>query len=190
MSSNKEWLQGDSLERCPKCNQQFDASYTDGWCPYFDCGEYQAPAYRSDDVESAKCPECGDEIESDYQVCPWCGESLSTEASEPSPGDLLAEGELRLDIDGQKLTLSTGETLGKNIRIVLQSQGRPDHICRKIHSEHARIIASNGTLLLRKEGRNSLTLNGRDLDQGEVRPVTGGDTIGFSGVIEAEITLI
>lgn len=194
MSSNKEWLRGDSIKRCPTCDQPFDPAYTNGWCPYFECGEYQVPAYRPGETESSKCPQCGEEIQPDYEVCPWCGEKLSTGIStgisEPSPGDLLAEGELRLDINGQKLTLSPGDTLGENIRIVLRSQGKRERIYKQIHSEHARVFESGGTLLLQKEGKNSLTLDGREIERGEVRPISDGDEIGFSDVVTAEITIL
>jgi len=190
MSSDKEWLQGDTLERCPECDQRFNPAYTNGWCPYFDCGEYQAPTYQPDASDSSECPTCGNDIQSHYQFCPSCGEQLAPDSSTPDLSDLLADGKVHLDIEGQKLTLSPNETLGENIRVVLRSQGKPARIYRQIHSEHARVFESNSTLLLRKEGTNAITLNGRELKQGEVRPIADGDTIGLSGVVEAEISLV
>lgn len=190
MESAKEWLLGDSLDTCDECGEQFAPSYTNGWCPYYDCGEYQKPSYRSEGSNDLHCPKCGNEIKPKYQICPYCGVKLSENSSDLSAEDLLSEGEIRLNINGQKLTLSPGDSVGKNIQIVLRSQGKSKQTCRHINAEHARLIKSQGTILLRNETKDPLSINGRDLKKGELRPISDGDTLRFSNAIDVKIEIV
>lgn len=160
---------------CTECGEQIAPG--DSFCP--NCG--QELTSDESDVLSA-CPECGRVVEPTDNYCVSCGENLVQHRTDET--ETRAEPEtLVIATRGKELTVTDGDTVGRELRRIIMETGGDEDQAVRIHREHARFIRKNGQFYMIDLGTNPTRLNGRPLEKGDQVPVEPGDEMELSGVI-------
>ncbi len=192
---------------CPDCGTAVDQD--DSFCA--DCGAdlSAVPAPSLDE-----CPSCGEAVADDDSFCASCGNDL--EAARASlgddAGDSGAEGtgaggdesaeraeetdaspdgeapdSLVLHLEGEEITVTDDETVGREVRRILTQIGANDDDAVRIHREHVRFVREDDRFYLVDLGDNPTVLNGRYLSKGDREPVGPGDELELSDVATISI---
>ena len=179
------------LTECPDCGVAIDSE--DSFCA--SCGT-DLDAHR-ESTELTDCPGCGADIGSEDSFCVSCGEDLdahreptedttapavtgaddSGEAGTPVPDSLV------LGVRGERLTVSDGDTVGRELRRIVTETGGTESDAVRIHREHVRFERETDGFYLVALGRNPTALNGTPMDEGDREPLGSGDELTLSGVV-------
>jgi len=111
------------------------------------------------------------------------GVDLQSTRIQRSPDDLV------LDVMGQELTVTDGETVGREVRSAMVQAGAPEEDAVYVHRKHIRIEVDDEGFWLTRLGENNLTVNGRTVEKGATVPLEDGDEIGFSDVVTATVSV-
>jgi len=172
---------------CPSCGTEVDPG--DNFCA--SCGEDLSEVGAA--VTLSECPECGEDVDDEDMFCAACGADLAAHRS----GDGSADGEsassagettespesLVLATRGEELSVSDGDTVGRELRRIITETGGDDDDAVRVHREHVRFVRENGRFHLVDLGTNPTRLNGDQLEKGDREPLEPGDVIELSGVI-------
>jgi pSer/pThr/pTyr-binding forkhead associated (FHA) protein len=91
---------------------------------------------------------------------------------------------------GQEITVTDGETVGREVRAAMVEAGAPEEDAVYVHRKHIRIdVTDDGEFVLTRLGENSLTVNGRTVEKGSQVRIADGDEIGFSDVVTATVSI-
>jgi len=94
--------------------------------------------------------------------------------------------EVVFEVRGQEITVTDGETVGKEIRYAMIESGDPEEEALYVHREHVRVDIDDQAYLTRI-GENSVTVSGRPVEKGERVSLRDGDTVEFSDVVSATV---
>lgn len=101
-----------------------------------------------------------------------------------------APKDLVLDVMGQEITVTDGETVGREVRAAMVEAGASEEDAVYVHRKHIRIdVTDDGEFVLTRLGENSLTVNGRTVEKGSQVRIADGDEIGFSDVVTATVSI-
>jgi predicted amidophosphoribosyltransferase len=101
-----------------------------------------------------------------------------------------APKDLVLDVMGQEITVTDGETVGREVRAAMVEAGASEEDAVYVHRKHIRIdVTDDGEFVLTRLGENSLTVNGRTVGKGSQVRIADGDEIGFSDVVTATVSI-
>ena len=100
-----------------------------------------------------------------------------------------APQDLVLDVMGQEITVTDGETVGREVRAAMVEAGAPEEDAVYVHRKHIRIDVDDDGFVLTRLGENSLTVNGRTVEKGSQVRIEDGDEIGFSDVVTATVSI-
>lgn len=153
------------------------------------------------------CPSCDSDVESDWAACPYCGESLETEAAVDDTDDSTTtetddaddtttdDGTTHVppetvvvEVGDVEITAEDGDSIGRKVRSAYVRNGADEEEAQYIHREHVAFEREGGEFYVVNEGRNGTKLNGEELALDERRSITEGDTIEFSGRATGEIS--
>lgn len=174
----------EALDACPTCGGDVDEA--DSFCA--NCGEDLEAARSaidstetsdSDDAASAATDQ---DRSAGGQSEPAGGQALTTPAT--SDGD---ENSLVLRARGESVTVSDGETVGREIRNLVTETGGDTDDAVLIHREHLRFVREDDRFYLVDLGDNPTSLNGSRLSKGDREPVAAGDEIDLSGVVTLSV---
>lgn len=182
---------------CPACGVELDAEKN--FC--VNCGT-DISGTETKDTEEV-CPDCGVEVPAADNFCTNCGATLSDqqeqideEESFKGPIDALeSESDdsesvpesLTLACAGYEISVTDGDTVGREIRAALNEAGRPETEVLRIHREHVRFLRKSDSFYLLDMGENPTQLNGRELSKGDRKAVSPGDELELSNVAEIHI---
>jgi uncharacterized OB-fold protein len=190
----------EELTECPSCNA--DVGPEDSFCA--SCGE-DLDAHRGPD-ELTACPSCDADIEPEDSFCATCGEDLDahrggpagtdeTDSTEPTT-DVTSESEagaraengsapesLVLAVRGEEITVSDGDTVGRELRRIVTESGGDEDAAVRIHREHVQFVREDGQFYLVDLGRNPTRVNDARMEQDDREPVGPGDEVSLSGVV-------
>jgi len=118
-------------------------------------------------------------------------------SSEPAGGGLnhhetriqRAPDDLVLEVMGRELTVTDGETVGREVRNAMVEAGAPEEDAVYVHRKHIRVEVDDEGFFLTRLGENSLTVNGRTVEKGSQVRIEDGDEIGFSDVVTATVSI-
>ena len=96
---------------------------------------------------------------------------------------------VRLVVDGEAVSVPTGEPVGTAIRRVHERAGGDPETARYVHREHVRFDRTADGVALTAVGANDTAVNGRLVPRGERVPVTDGDRLCLADRVEAEIRI-
>jgi len=96
---------------------------------------------------------------------------------------------LVLDVMGKQITVTDGTTVGREVRKAMVDAGAPEEDAVYVHRKHVRITADNEGFLLTRLGENGLTVNGQTVEKGTKVRIEDGDSIGFSDVVTATVSV-
>lgn len=97
--------------------------------------------------------------------------------------------ELVLEVMGQEISVTDGETVGREIRKAMVEAGAPEENAVYVHRKHVRIDVEDDSFYLTRLGENSLEINGQPVDKGNRIPIEDGDEISFSDVVTATVSV-
>jgi predicted amidophosphoribosyltransferase len=97
--------------------------------------------------------------------------------------------EFVLEVMGEEVTVTDGETVGREVRSAMVRAGAPEEEAVYVHRKHIRIERGENGFSLTRLGENGLTVNGRTVEKGATVPVEDGDEIGFSDVVTATVSV-
>lgn len=117
--------------------------------------------------------------------------------SEPTGGGLdhqetriqRAPDDLVLEVMGREITVTDGETVGREVRSAMVEAGAPEEDAVYVHRKHIRVQVDEEGFFLTRLGENSLTVNGRTVEKGDQVRIEDGDEIGFSEVVTATVSI-
>lgn len=117
--------------------------------------------------------------------------------SEPAGGGLdhqetriqRAPDDLVLGVMGREITVTDGETVGREVRNAMVEAGAPEEDAVYVHRKHIRLEVDEEGFFLTRLGENSLTVNGRTVEKGSQVRIEDGDEIGFSEVVTATVSI-
>ncbi|MEF8784723.1 MAG: zinc ribbon domain-containing protein [Haloarculaceae archaeon] len=190
----------EELTECPSCSA--DVGPEDSFCA--SCGE-DLEAHRGPD-ELTACPSCDADIDPEDSFCVSCGEDLdahrggtaATDESDGagSPADGTSEStseataatgtapeSLVLAVRGEEITVSDGDTVGRELRRIVTESGGDEDAAVRIHREHVRFVREDGQFYLIDLGRNPTRVNDTRMEQDDREPVGPGDEVSLSGVV-------
>jgi hypothetical protein len=118
-------------------------------------------------------------------------------SSEPAGGGLdhqetriqRAPDDLVLEVMGREITVTDGETVGREVRSAMVEAGAPEEDAVYVHRKHIRLEVDEEGFFLTRLGENSLTVNGRTVEKGSQVRIEDGDEIGFSEVVTATVSI-
>lgn len=189
----------DELTECPSCSAEVDPE--DSFCA--SCGE-ELDAHRGPDELSA-CPSCDADVDPEDSFCVSCGENLDahregtegtdeTDSTEPATDAApvsdtqtaengSAPESLVLAVRGQEITVSDGDTVGKELRRIVTESGGDEDAAVRIHREHIQFFREDGQFYLVDLGRNPTRVNDTRMEQDDREPIGPGDKVSLSGVV-------
>lgn len=190
----------EELTECPSCSADVDPE--DSFCA--SCGE-DLDAHRGPD-ELTACPSCDADVDPEDSFCASCGEDLdshrdgvagtdepgSTQTAagaatgtdaEPPAGNSSTPESLVLAVRGEEITVSDGDTVGRELRRIVTESGGDEDAAVRIHREHVKFVREDGQFYLVDLGRNPTRVNDTRMEQDDREPIAPGDEVSLSGVV-------
>ncbi len=189
----------DELTECPSCGAEVGPE--DSFCA--SCGE-ELDAHRGPD-ELTACPSCDADVDPEDSFCVSCGENLDahrdgskgtdetdsiepvTDATSESDTQTAENGSapdsLVLAVRGEEITVSDGDTVGKDLRRIVTESGGDEDAAVRIHREHIQFVREDGQFYLVDLGRNPTRVNDTRMEQVDREPIGPGDEVSLSGVV-------
>jgi hypothetical protein len=90
---------------------------------------------------------------------------------------------LVLDGRGEELTVSDGDTVGRELRRIITETGGDEEDAVRVHREHVRFEREESGFYVVDLGRNPTALNGTPTAEGDREPIGPGDELTLSGII-------
>jgi hypothetical protein len=97
--------------------------------------------------------------------------------------------EFVLEVMGQEIEVTDGETVGREVRYAMVDAGAPEEEAVYVHRKHIRIEFDDEEFYLTRLGENSLTVNGSTVEKGNRVRIGDGDEIRFSDVVTATVSI-
>jgi len=97
--------------------------------------------------------------------------------------------EFVLEVMGQEIEVTDGETVGRKVRYAMVDAGAPEEEAVYVHRKHIRIEFDDEGFYLTRLGENSLTVNGSTVEKGNRVRIGDGDEIRFSDVVTATVSI-
>lgn len=98
-------------------------------------------------------------------------------------------GNLALEVGDQRIAVSDGEAVGREIRNAMIETGGSEDEAVYIHRKHVRVDVKSGEFFVTRLGENSLTVNGQSVEKGDQVRIEDGDELRFSDVVTAHVSI-
>jgi len=104
------------------------------------------------------------------------------------PGGVNPPPEVVFEVRDEEVTVTDGETIGKEIRYAMIESGDSEDEALYVHREHVRVDI-DGQVFLTRIGENSVSVNDQPIEKGERVRLEDGDAIDFSDVVTATVEI-
>jgi hypothetical protein len=94
---------------------------------------------------------------------------------------------LVLDVRGEELIVSDGDTVGRELRRIITETGGDEDEAVRVHREHVRFEREASGFHVVDLGRNPTTLNDAPMTEGDREPVGPGDELTLSDIVTLSI---
>lgn len=195
----------DDLVECGNCGSQVDGSFA--FCS--ECGN-ELTEEEDDDADDAdddpgtvECPGCGTESSSEFEFCSNCGTELpdpgaaggsadppaggKDDPSTPVPGDDDGDPSVEIEVAGERMSIAHGDIIGGEVREALVADGTDRDEARYIHREHVEFELRDDGVYVIDHGRNTTTVDGESLSEGDETMVSDGSSIELSGIAKVDV---
>lgn len=192
----------DDLVECGNCGSQVDGSFA--FCA--ECGNELTEAEEDDvddDPGTVECPGCGTESSSEFEFCSNCGTELpdpgatgggadppaddEDDASTPVPGDDDSDPTVEIEVAGERMSIAHGDIIGGEVREALVANGTDRDEARYIHREHVEFELRDDGVYVIDHGRNTTTVDGESLSEGDETMVSDGSSLELSGIAKVDV---
>lgn len=195
----------DTVE-CSNCGSQVEASFS--FCS--ECGselsaDDEGDGGDTDDPDTVECPNCGTESSVEFDFCSSCGTDLPDPGADtgggdesppggdvdgditPVPGDDAGDPSVEIEVAGERMSIAHNDIIGGEVREALVRNGTDRDEARYIHREHIEFEMRDDGVYVIDHGRNTTTVDGQSLSEGDEVRVSDGSSIELSGLAKLDV---